>query len=69
MQEIKLTINGTREIPIDVSEELLNKLKNPNKDVQFVVTASLTETGNRPSHGEEPPTELIKFKLLALDIK
>ena len=69
MQEIKLTINGTREIPIEVSNELLERLKDSNEDIRLLITASLTEAGSRPSHGEEPATEIIRLKLIALEIQ
>ena len=63
-----MTINGMREIPMEVSSSLLSKLKDSNSEVRLKIVASLTEAGTRPSHGEGLPEEVIRLKATIIEI-
>ena len=66
--EILLTINGNREIPLDVSEVLYEKLKNNNSEVQFLVLLKASPTGEEIVYSQDDkPDQLIqKVKILSL---
>jgi len=63
MQEVLITINGNREIPLFLNEDIIGKLYDSNSEFIFLATVSPEKTETILSHDEEPPKLHFKLKI------
>lgn len=64
---IQLTVNGTRKLPFEVSEEVLSLLRNSNSELRIVLIASPVAVENPLSQDDEPVDPHFKIKALYVE--
>jgi len=67
MKDIKLTINGNREIPMSVDDGLLKSLMDTNHELSFIITVSPDKIETVLSHNELPNEMVAKVRLLTIE--
>lgn len=62
--EINLTLNGVRNLPVDINEEALALLENPNAEFEITLVVSPSGAEVKYPQGEENKKTIRKVKAL-----
>ena len=66
--EILLTLKGGRKIPIEVSQETIDRLEDNNQEIKLIVIASPVAREIELSQGEEANEVVYKLKVSSIEI-